>query len=198
MQSKSKDIAANVRNELPELEDIQDKDLRDKVVAAWSMSLSQEGLSRISNMEGCGSPGRLQLRSGTQLTHIRAVTNMARASGEALKASAPDLPLDLDVLIAGGLLHDVGKPFEFNPDKRMAWTERPSACGFPSMRHPAHGWHICLMAGLPIEVAHIAGAHSHEGEHVQRSLECTLVHHADFCYWRALKVSGLLLDPALS
>ncbi|WP_323766993.1 HD domain-containing protein [Marinovum sp.] len=190
-------IAANVIRELPELAGINDPGLRDGVVAAWSYALAQEGLSRVSDMAGCGSPGRLQLKTGTQLTHIRAVTNMARASGEALKASAPDLPLDLDVLIAGGLLHDVGKPFEFNAARRAEWTGRPSACGFPPMRHPGHGWHICLTVGLPVEVAHIAGAHSHEGEYLQRSLECLLVHHADFAYWKALKVSGLLVDPPL-
>ncbi|WP_417210169.1 HD domain-containing protein [Antarctobacter sp.] len=191
-------IAAHVTRDLPELEDIRNRDLRAKVVEAWSYALAEEGLRRISDMEGCGSPGRLQLRTGSQLTHIRAVTNMARASGEALKASDPDLPLDVDILIAGGLLHDVGKPFEFNAARRAGWTDRPSSCGFPAMRHPAHGWHICLTVGLPIEVAHIAGAHSHEGEHLQRSLECILVHHADFAYWKALKVSGLLIDPPLS
>lgn len=191
------DIRRTVEAELPELADIASDTMRGKVADAWSFALGQEGLLAISDLDGCGSPGRLQLKSGTQLDHIRGVTRMALATGLALRETAPDLPLDTDVLVAGGILHDVGKPFEFNRERRSGWHETPNASGFPAARHPAHGWHICLTVGLPEAVAHIAGAHSHEGEYLMRSLECTLVHHADFCYWKAMRVSGLLKDGPL-
>lgn len=190
-------IRARVRDELPELSEIGAEALREKVVDAWAYSLGTEGFSAISDLEGCGSPGRLMLRVGTQLDHIRGVTRMGLGMGLGLKQAIPDLPLDIDVLVAGGLLHDVGKPFEFNRARRGNWQETPHRSGFPPARHPAHGWHICLAIGLPEGVAHIAGAHSHEGTHLVRSLECTLVHHADFCFWKALRVSGLLHDDPL-
>jgi len=41
-------------------------------------------------------------------------------------------------------------------------------------------------------VAHIAGGHSGEGELVVRSLENTIVHHADHAFWRILDAGGLL------
>ena len=46
--------------------------------------------------------------------------------------------------------------------------------------------------GLPEAVAHMAGCHSGEGELVVRSLENTVVHHADYAFWRSLDAGGML------
>ena len=79
----------------------------------------------------------------------------------------------------------------FNPILSAATTSAPSV-GSPSIRHPAYGVHICLTVGLPEEVAHAAGAHSGEGELVTRSLENTIIHFADYAFWRVLDAGGLL------
>ena len=52
--------------------------------------------------------------------------------------------------------------------------------------------HICLTVGLPEEVAHIAMAHSGEGELLVRSLECMIVHQADYTFWNTLLAGGQL------
>ena len=59
-------------------------------------------------------------------------------------------------------------------------------------RHPAFGAHICLTVGLPEAVAHIAMAHSGEGELLVRSLECMIVHQADYTFWNTLLAGGQL------
>ena len=64
--------------------------------------------------------------------------------------------------------------------------------GNPPARHSTHGYYICRKVGLPLRIAHIVGAHSKEGEFIQRSLEGTIVHFADHLYWSSLKVAGLL------
>jgi hypothetical protein len=61
------------------------------------------------------------------------------------------------------------------------------------MRHTVYGVHVALSAGLPEKIAHIAGAHSAEGQFVQRSLAGTIVHHADHAFWRVLDKAGLLV-----
>ena len=48
--------------------------------------------------------------------------------------------------------------------------------------------------GLPEEVAHIAAAHSGEGELLVRSLENTIVHFADIGYW-SIMLAGGVIDP---
>jgi hypothetical protein len=64
--------------------------------------------------------------------------------------------------------------------------------GRPSLRHPVYGAHICLLAGLPEEIAHIAVAHSPEGDNVKRSLECIVVHQADVAWWTVSAAAGLI------
>ena len=48
------------------------------------------------------------------------------------------------------------------------------------------------MAGLPEEIAHIAVAHSPEGDNVKRSLECIVVHQADVAWWTVAAAAGLI------
>ena len=50
---------------------------------------------------------------------------------------------------------------------------------------------MALSVGLPEAVAHTAGAHSGEGELIQRSLENMLVHYADHAYWNVLERAGI-------
>jgi putative nucleotidyltransferase with HDIG domain len=96
---------------------------------------------------------------------------MALALADQLSGLLPDLVIDRDLLIAGALCHDIGKPWEFDPENRRRWEGRTRRAGLPSIRHPAFGVHICLTVGLPEEVAHCAAAHSDEGELLVRSLE---------------------------
>ena len=64
----------------------------------------------------------------------------------------------------------------------------------PSLRHPGFGIHICLTMGLPEEVAHMAAAHSGEGELLVRSLENTILHWADYTFWRVVEASDQFAD----
>jgi putative nucleotidyltransferase with HDIG domain len=185
-------IRDNVRGELTELAEIEDPGLRDKVVEAWALALARDGFSRISDMEGSGAPGYWVLKRGTQLDHIRGVTRLSIRYADELKAMYPELPLDRDVLVAGALIHDVGKPLEYNAAKIASWSANPHVSGWPATRHPVHGWHICLTAGLPEHIAHIAAAHSREGDSIVRSLECTIIHHCDHALWQALRIGGLV------
>jgi putative nucleotidyltransferase with HDIG domain len=106
-----------------------------------------------------------------------------------------DLRIDRDLLWACGLCHDLGKPFEFSPKNQARWKKDVGAVGFPSIRHSVYGVHVALTVGLPEAVAHTAGAHSGEGELIQRSLENTLVHFADHAYWKVMERAGKLQIP---
>lgn len=192
----SKNIKSNVEEELVELEEISSEDIRKKVVDAWAYSLEREGYERISDIQGSGGPDFLVLKNGTQLDHIRGVARLSMRYGDELKLLHPDLPLDRDVLIAGALIHDVGKTLEYNESKREFWSKNQHRSGWPATRHPVHGWHVCLTVGLPEEIAHIAASHSREGGFIVRSLEGVIVHHCDHAFWQALLVGNQLLDAA--
>ena len=185
-------LRTKVREELPEVEEISDPELQKKVVEAWATSLGGSSFGAISEIRPSGNPDTPPLKTGTQTDHIRGVTRLAMVIADEMMAMFPDLRINRDVLIAGALCHDVGKPWEFDPENQARWKGAPRAAGFPSIRHPAYGVHICLSVGLPEAVAHMAGAHSGEGELVVRSLENTVVHHADYAFWRTLEAGGLL------
>jgi putative nucleotidyltransferase with HDIG domain len=185
-------LRQGVRKSLPEIAEIKDPELRDKVVEAWALSLSQSEFERIEDIRPSGNPKSPPMKRGTQADHLRGVTRMALALAEQLEQVVGPLGVDRDLLLACGLCHDVGKPFEFSPRNQARWEANPAASGYPAIRHSVYGVHIALTVGLPEAVAHTAGAHSGEGELITRSLENTIVHHADHAYWAILDRAGLL------
>jgi putative nucleotidyltransferase with HDIG domain len=192
------ELRAKVREELPEAAEIRDAGLLDRVIEAWALALASSSFRAIAEIEPSGNPGVNTLRRGTQTDHIRGVTRIAMAIADELCAQLPDLRIDRDVLIAGALCHDIGKPWEFDPRNRKRWESRPRKAGLPSIRHPAFGVHVCLTAGLPEEVAHCAAAHSGEGELLVRSLENTIVHHADYAFWGIARAADLLVPESIA
>ena len=137
-------------------------------------------------------PDTNEAKRGDQTDHLRGVTRLAVGIANEMGTAYPELAIDMDVIVAGGLVHDVGKAWEFDPVNRKRWKAIQKQTGRPSIRHPAFGAHICLTVGLPEEVAHIAMAHSGEGELLVRSLECMIVHQADYTFWNALLAGGQL------
>ena len=194
----SDELRARVRAELPEVEEITDDDLRAGVIEAWAMALAKSSFDAIGEIEPSGNPGVNTLKHGSQTDHIRGVTRLALKLADEMSALMPALQIKRDLLIAGALCHDVGKPWEFDPENRKRWESDPRAAGLPSIRHPAFGVHICLTVGLPEEVAHCAAAHSGEGELLVRSLENTIVHHADYAFWGICRAGDMLVPESVA
>lgn len=186
-------LRASVRKSLPEINHIKDKALREKVVTAWAYALSQSEFTSIDQIPPSGNPDTPPLKKGTQSHHLRAVACAAQGLADGLEQVHGNLGINRDLLWACGLCHDLGKPWEFSPKNQRRWKKDIAAAGFPSIRHSVYGVHIALTVGLPEAVAHTAGAHSGEGELIQRSLENTLVHFADHAYWRVMERAGQLV-----
>jgi putative nucleotidyltransferase with HDIG domain len=196
MMGSMDELRAGVRRSLPEVDDIADAGLRDKVIEAWAFALSETEFRSIDEIRASGGPASPPMKRGTQADHLRGVAKMAVAMADALESVAGPVGIDRDVLIAGALCHDVGKAFEFSPRNQARWRANPAAAGYPSIRHPVYGVHVALTVGLPEAVAHIAGAHSAEGERVERSLENTIVNIADHAFWTILARAGALAEPS--
>ncbi len=187
------ELRERIRGELsPEVGMISDRELAAQVVEAWAMAIAASSMDRIGDMLASGNPDTAAITAGTQAEHLRGVARAAVGLADGLMAVFPDLKINRDVVIAGGLCHDLGKAWEFDPENQRRWRADPRAVGLPSVRHPPYGVHAALSAGLPEAIVHIAGAHSGEGELVVRSLECTIVHAADYAFWDVLEAGGLL------
>ena len=190
----TEELRALVRKELPEVDLIKNADLRTKVIEAWALALSKSSYNSIREIPPEGSPNSMVLIKGDQTDHLRGVTRLAIKLADEMQEHYPELKIDRDIVIAGGLCHDVGKCWEFDPENRKKWEGSPRTAGLPSVRHPAYGAHICFTVGLPEEIAHIATGHSAEGELLVRSLENTIINYADHAFWWIL-VAGNMVKP---
>jgi putative nucleotidyltransferase with HDIG domain len=190
-------LRRSVVEDLPEIEQIQTLVLRAKTIEAWAFALSHSSFARISDIPPGGNPGMNVLKRGSQADHLRGVARLALQIADTFIAQRPEVRIDRDVLLTGALCHDVGKPYEFDPVNLARWQDDPSATGQPTLRHTVFGTYVCLAVGLPEEIAHIACAHSLEGQHIGVSSECMIVRHADHAYWSVAGALCLLTPESL-
>jgi len=186
-------IRQGVIESLPEAKLIGSKELREKLYDAWAMSLGESGFKKIEEIRPSGLPDTPPLKAGTQADHLRSVARLAAAIARELKENFEGFDVSMDEVIAGGLCHDLGKPYEFDTENQRRWKTEPGKTGLPSISHPYHGVYVALCAGLPEEIVHIAAAHAREGEvNMERSLVAEIVHFADQAFWRVLDKGGSL------
>jgi putative nucleotidyltransferase with HDIG domain len=160
----------------PEIDWIVDKSLREAVARTWEVSLTRSPLAPDDLLE---IPFTLLVKDldVTFMEHKRAVVHIARRSAEAMREFFGDkLPIDMDVVVAGAILADVGKVLEYETvDGKAVQSERGAL-----LRHPFTGVAVAMECGVPDAVCHIIAAHAAEGDLVKRTTEAYIVHHADF------------------
>ncbi len=161
----------------PEIEWIEDARLREQVAQTWELALQRSALT-------AGDLNRIPFTllvpncPITFMEHKRCVVHIARASAMAMQQfMGRALAVNLDVVIAGAILADVGKllEYELGPDGKARQSERGEA-----LRHPFTGVALALECGVPDGICHIIAAHAAEGDLVKRTTEAFIVHHADF------------------
>jgi len=160
----------------PELAWIEDEELREAVTRTWVRAFE---LSPLVPQDLEEIPFTLKVPDcpATFMQHKRCVVHIARDGARAMDAFLGEaLPIDLDVVIAGAILADVGKVMEY---EKVDGAVRQSARG-QALRHPFTGVAVALECGVPDEVCHIIAAHAGEGDMIRRSTEAIIVHHADF------------------
>jgi len=169
---------STILNLWPELEWIKDAELREKTARTWELALERsvlkpEDLNRIPFTLLCGPDLKV-----TFMDHKRSVVHIARASAEKMNEFYHgELPIDMDVLLSGAILADVGKMLEYELDANGKAVQGKYG---QYLRHPFSGVSLAEQCGLPASVCHIIAAHAGEGDHVKRSVEAYIVHHADF------------------
>ncbi|MGE5348994.1 MAG: HDIG domain-containing metalloprotein [Actinomycetota bacterium] len=162
----------------PELEWITDPDLREKTARTWEIALERsvltaDDLNRIPFTLLCGPDLKV-----TFMDHKRCVVHVARDAGMKMNEFfRNDLPVNMDVLISGAILADVGKMLEYELDANGKAVQGKYG---QYLRHPFSGVSLAEECGVPPEVCHIIAAHAHEGDLVKRTTEAYIVHHADF------------------
>ena len=167
----------------PELQWIENEELRSQTAQTWvkafeSSPLTPEDLNQI--------PFTLLVPNcpATFMEHKRAVVHIARRSAEAMQEHLGHaLNINMDTVIAGAILADVGKLLEYEKvDGKAVQSERGK-----KLRHPFTGVALAMMNDVPDDVAHIIATHAGEGDMVKRSTEALIIHHADFMSYLPFK-----------
>ena len=172
-----KEFLEQARELWPELDWIKDVELRNQTTSTWALALQRSvltpnDLNTIPFTLLCGPDLKV-----TFMGHKRAVVHIAKDCGDQMnKFFKTDLPVDMDVLIAGAILADVGKLLEYELKDGKAIQ---GAYG-KYLRHPFSGVSLAEMCDVPASVCHIIATHAGEGNMVKRSTEAYVVHHADF------------------
>jgi len=150
-----------------ELKWIKNEELRNQVIDVWAEAADRGKWQDIED-----APFTLLVENSGKLTdHTKRITNLAKAVYD-----QRDENLNLDFLIAGALLHDVGKLLEYVKENGK-YVKGEYGKKF---RHPVSGALLAKELGLPDEVVLIIYAHSHEGDNLKRSPEAVIVNHCDF------------------
>jgi len=167
----------------PELEWIQSPMLREQVANTWARALE---LSPLTPDDLTCIPFTLLVPSCpvTFMEHKRCVVHIARKAAESMQEfMGHTLPIDMDAVIAGAILADVGKLLEYeHVDGRARQSRRGEL-----LRHPFTGVALAMECGVPDAVCHIIAAHAAEGDLVKRTTEAYIVHHADFMAYLPFK-----------
>ena len=162
----------------PELDWIKDEDLKEKTAKTWELALERsvltvDDLNRIPFTLLCGPDLKV-----TFMDHKRSVVHIVKDAGNTVNDMYHgELPVNMDVAIAGAILADVAKLLEYVLDENGNAIQGTYG---KYLRHPFSGVSIAEECGVPAEVCHIIATHAGEGNMVKRTTEAYIVHHADF------------------
>lgn len=167
----------------PEIAEISDEQLQLKIVATCEDALAIGSWS-INDLDNIPFTLIIPNTIISYRTHVRTVTRMAIHAFNEWTVYGESRTLNRDYLIAGALLHDVGKLIEY--EKTSNGTTVKSNLG-KNLRHPFSGCALAVKHNLPYEIAHIIANHAKEGDGTLRSPEAVIVNKCDMLNFEALK-----------
>jgi len=179
----------------PILGRIESEDLRKKTVRAWVLACERGGWKSVDALMAMPFTLLTDTRGVSFIEHTIAVAEGAYGLAKAQERAYRRMPyrIDYDRLLAGALLHDVGKLLEFEADGKGGYRKsRRGMC----TRHPIAGTAIAYEVGLPDEVLNTIACHAKEGVGRPQVVETVLIHQADFATFDPLVMleKGTLIE----
>jgi putative nucleotidyltransferase with HDIG domain len=167
----------------PEIDWIENSALREQVLATWVRAFELSPLAP-EDLEEIPFTLLVPDCPVTFMEHKRCVVHIARRAAESMQGFlGRSLPIDMDTVIAGAILADVGKLLEY---EKVDGKARQSVRG-ELLRHPFTGVALAMECVVPDTVCHVIAAHAGEGNMAKRTPEACIVHHADFMSFEPFK-----------
>jgi putative nucleotidyltransferase with HDIG domain len=167
----------------PEINWIEDKKLREKVLSCWVYVIENSVLSP-EDLEVIPFSLLIKDCKISFMNHKRTCVHLAVEIAKIMRNNfGNEININMDYLTAGAILIDVGKLIEYDKVDGNLTTSHTGKL----LRHPFSGVAIADRFGLPPEVLHIIAYHAKEGDLSKRSTEAIIVHHADFVIFDPFK-----------
>ena len=172
-----------------QLSKISSKDLQKKVVEVWVEGCKRAGWESVDELRKMPFTLLADTRGVNFIEHTIAVTEGAFALAKAQEEAYKKVPykINFDRLIAGGLLHDVGKLLEIERDGSGGYRKSHSGM---CARHPISGAIMAAQVGLDEEIINTIGCHAKEGDGRPQVVETVFIHQADFATFNPLVMLG--------
>lgn len=168
----------------PEINWIKNQELREKVLDCWVYAVENSVLTP-EDLEVIPFSLLIKDCKISFMNHKRTAVQLSVDIAKRMKENFGDeIQIDMDILIAGAILIDVGKLIEYDKVNGQLTTSKAGKL----LRHPFSGVAIADRFGLPPEVQHIIAYHAKEGDLAKRSVEAIIVHHADFVSFDPFRV----------
>jgi putative nucleotidyltransferase with HDIG domain len=167
----------------PEIEWIKDEDLKQNVLDCWVYAIENSVLTP-EDLEVIPFSLLIKDCNVTFMNHKRTCVQLSVDIAKRMKENFGDeIQINMDLLIAGAILIDVGKLLEYDKVDDKLTTSKAGKL----LRHPFSGVALADRFGLPPEVQHIIAYHAKEGDLAKRNVEAIIVHHADFVSFEPFK-----------
>ena len=168
----------------PEIDWIKDPELKENTYKCWEYAIENSVLSP-ADLEVIPFSLLIADCNVSFMNHKRTAVHLSVEMAKRMKENFGDeIEINMDYLISGAILIDVGKLLEYEKDEKGNLTT--SRAG-KLIRHPFSGVGIADRFDIPADVQHIILSHSKEGDLGKRTVESIIVHHADFVSFEPFK-----------
>lgn len=167
------------------LEQMTDAELRSKVVDTWVEGCRLGGWESVGDLHELPFTLLTNCHGVNFVEHTIAVTAGAVALAKSQQETYKKMPYEINMnrLIAGGILHDVGKLMEIERDGSGGYRKtRAGRCA----RHPISGAILAAKMGFDDELVNTIACHAKEGDGRPQVIETVLIHQADFATFNPL------------
>jgi len=151
----------------PEINWIKNIALREKVLNCWIYAIENSVLTA-DDLEVIPFSLLIKDCKISFMNHKRTAVQLSVDIAKRMKENfGEEIKIDMDILVAGAILIDVGKLIEYDKIDGQLTTSKAGKL----LRHPFSGVAIADRFGLPQEVQHIIAYHAKEGDLAKRSVK---------------------------